>query len=73
MAGLIDKPVVPAAATGAGAGASTTGGAAPLGAGGMGHGAQSGGTTRAGLVAPAPLAHDSDENGLADWDDQEDW
>jgi PPE-repeat protein len=77
MSQLLDKPVgpsmMPAAATGAGAGSSSTGGAAPLGAGGMGHGAQSGGTTRSGLVAPAPLAQGLEENDLDDWDDQDEW
>lgn len=77
MAQLLEKPVgpsmMPAAAAGAGAGSTATGGSAPLGAGAMGQGAQSGGTSRAGLVAPAPLRQEHDENDLSDWDDQEDW
>jgi PPE-repeat protein len=76
MANLLDKAgpsMLPAAATGAGAGTSAAGGAAPLGAGPMGQGGHSGSATRSGLVAPAPLAQEHDENDFEQWDDEEDW
>jgi PPE-repeat protein len=76
MANLLDKPgpsMMPAAATGAGAGTSAAGGAAPIGAGALGQGGHSGSATRSGLVAPAPLAQEPDENDFEAWDDQEDW
>lgn len=44
-----------------------------VGAGAMGQGAQSGGSTRPGLVAPAPLAQEREEDDEDDWDEEDDW
>lgn len=41
--------------------------------GAMGQGAQSGGSTRPGLVAPAPLAQEREEDDEDDWDEEDDW
>ncbi|OBJ52806.1 PPE family protein [Mycobacterium sp. 1423905.2] len=73
MSGLIEKPASPSVMPAAAAGSSTTGGAAPVGAGGMGQSAGSGGSTRPGLAAPAPLAQEHDDQEEDDWDDQDDW
>ena len=60
-----------AATAGASAGAGAAGGAAPMGA--MGRGAGGGAeATKAGLVAPAPMSADDDDD-FVDWDDQDDW
>lgn len=73
MAGLIDKPttaaMVPAAASSAAQPAAAVG-PAPLGA--IGHGAQSGASSRPGLAVPARLASEPDE---ADQEtsDHDDW
>ncbi|MBS4728055.1 PPE family protein [Mycobacterium sp. SM1] len=78
LAKLVDRvehPVTPAAvAPAAAAGSSTTGGVAPVGAGSggmgpmgmMGHAPTTGGS-KAGLVAPAPLAQDLGDDEDDDW------
>jgi hypothetical protein len=79
MASLVGSPAEPAispvsVAAGAGAGAGAAG-LAPVGAGGaggsgpmgmMGRGSKSGGS-KPGLMAPAPLEHDLDEDEEDDW------
>jgi PPE-repeat protein len=71
MTGLIDRPVGPAMLPAAAAGESATGGAAPLGAGAMGQGTQSGGGTRAAMLVPAAASQEDDEPEEDLWDDDE--
>jgi hypothetical protein len=71
MGQLIDKTGPGVSPTGARAGSSAMGGAAPMGA--MGQGSQSGAASKPGLSVPSALAEQDDEAGLHDVDDGDDW
>ena len=70
MAQLIDKPGPGVSPAGAGAGSSSTGGAAPMGA--TGQGSQSGAAAKPGLSMPSARAEQNDDEPL-DVDDGDDW